>query len=329
MSKLIDISTITTKTEPKLTLIYDFATVIKPIFYNSNVYNSFNPVIKQVFNNNNLNGDIAKCDFMSYMFPIDNTIKFTDNTGVIINYTPYYIHFTAGCPIKVTTTVHTFSLIIECVSATNIPLLIIIPVDYTSTGDNNTNIDLLIKYSQSTQSSIAESPSNNIYINNIIPSDKFIYFKKLVSTSIGNCNIITFGTSLKTSYSQDSTKTSSTSPTKTFSTNDVEMKVTTLIYPTGIVYSASDMANVTIYKSDNTTFNSPSIAENDIYIDCSVVTDSTSPTTVTALPTKTKTAKNSAAFIIWLIVIFISSFFIYKWIFMSTNTTTISKPSHK
>ena len=322
-TKFISIAVPTTEDQyPKLALSYNFEIVTKPIFYNSDAYNSFNPIIKQVFNNDNNNYGITNCDFMSYMFPIDNNIQFTDNLGTIIKYIPYYIHFTHRCPIKIDAlSPSKFSLIIECVSESNIPLLIIIPVEYNS--DSNSNIDLLIQYSQSKLTSITTSTPTDIYINNIIPTEKFIYFKQLVSTSIGNCNIITFQTSLKTKWNmRTSASTTSYLPDQSFSlVTDVNLLRYTDATPEYV-------DSVNPQKSSNPAFNSPSITENDIYIDCSVVTDTTTPTTVTTLPTKTKTAKNAAAFIMFLIIIFISSLFIYKWIFMSSNTS-ISKPPHK
>jgi hypothetical protein len=342
MTQLFKITVPTKIEESTSSLIYDFAVLSKPIFFNSEAYNSFNPVIKQVFNNNDDNAKISTCDFMTYMFPIDNTIEFTDNQNVIIKYTPYYIHFTRTCPIIFTNTPSMFSLIIECMSVSNIPLLIIIPVDYTS-GDSNTTVDLLIKHTQSTQSSIAAAPANNIYLNNIIPPEKFIYFKKPVSTGIVNCNIITFQTSLKTHFSPETDINKiSALPSLNFNEVDTSLtdnKVNTLISPDvdSALYidvptppstasstpSIEIIVPIRIYKSSNTPYNSPSIAENDIYIDCSVVTDTTTPTT-TILPTTSTPSKNSAAFIMFLIIIFITSLFIYKWIFMSN--TSISKP---
>ena len=344
-TQLFNITVPTTMEESTTSLMYDFALLSKPIFFNSEAYNSFNPVIKQVFNNDATNAKIPTCDFMTYMFPIDNTIQFTDNQNVIIKYTPYYIHFTHTCPIIFTSTSITpskFSLIIECMSESNIPLLIIIPVDYTNT-DSNTTVDLLIQYSQSTQSSIAAAPTNNIYLNNIIPPEQFIYFKKPVSTSIVNCNIITFPTSLKTKFSPNTTISISAAPSvefDNFDTDSATPEVNTLIStnsvnsalyvevptpPSTAPYPSSTIiVPINIYKSSNTPYNSPSITENDIYIDCSVVTDTTTPTTK-ILPTTSTTAKNSAAFIMFLIIIFITSLFIYKWIFMSN--TSISKPT--
>ena len=326
LSKFISIAVPTTA-EPKLALSYNFETVTKPIFYNSTYYDSFKPIIKKVFTNDDGNYAITNCDFLSYIFPIDNTIQFTDNLGTIIKYIPYYIHFTHRCPIKFgESTLSIFSLIIECVSESNIPLLIIIPVNYTNAGDSNTNIDLLIEYSQSTITSIniTTSTPQNIYINNIIPTETFIYFKQPVSnTIIGNCNIITFETSLKTKWNMRTTRsiTNYVSDQILGSVTDVNRLIYTDATP---IY----VDNTNPLKSSNPALSSPSIAENDIYIDCSVVTDSTTPTTVTTITTKSKTAKNSAAFIMFLIIIFISSLFIYKWIFKSSNTS-ISKPPHK
>jgi hypothetical protein len=330
-SNLINISDkiSTAKQNSSLALNYDLDIIKKPIFYNSNYYNAYNPIIKQVFNSqsssNNINiGNIQNCDFMTYMFPTSNKIQFCSNSLCAGNkmtnsntYSTQYLHFTSVCPVKIKDIRDiTYSIIIECTSGAVRPLLIIIPVEY-STTDTNTDLDLLIKYSQ-TNSTTYPTQNDNIYINNIFPlTQEFYFFNQPVNTTVVSCDIIIFNTTVKTSYNI-ATK-GDVQPWTTFNNT-----VTTLTNPANITYVTTLS---TLYKSTIPASVNPVISENDIYIDCSVVKDSTTSTNNTIRPLiRKKKQKNVGLLIIGIILIFVCTVTIYMWIFGSASTTIRSRP---
>jgi hypothetical protein len=305
-----------------LILNYEFNTITKPVFYNSDSsqYSNLKPVINQVFNSEE-QLPISNFDYMTYLFPNGNTIQFSNGTNQLSTYYTKFIHFTSGCPVKQTIDA-SFSLIIECSSDSINPLLIIIPIK-TSTATSNGELDNLIRYSQTNPDSVSQTNILNIYLNNIIPSkQQFLYFNQPTisddypSSTINSCEIVIFPTPIFTSYSQS-----------TYNTNRLDwdsiVNITSLRQPASVINYKIANSDMVVYKSPNYASNTPVINENDIYIDCSVVEDST---TIKTRYTKPKKPKNTGLFIILIIVIFVSSVIIYMWIFNSGTVIRSGKP---
>jgi len=329
MSELINISNkiSSATTNSYLAFNYDFDIISKPKFYNSDAYNSLNPIIKQVFKtqivNQPINTDpIQNLDFMTYMFPTSNKIQLcTNNLKQFNTYTTKYLHFTTCCPIKIDDTDIPFSIIIECESNSVQPLLIVIPVKTASrdSADTNADLDLLIKYSQVDPESTYPIQNDNIYVNNIIPlTGTFLYFNQTINTPLNNCDIVLFNTTVKTLFSIDSKD--NTTPQKEFSS--ISNKVTSLIKPSNITY---DKFTTILYVSSIGPLNSPVIIENDIYIYCSVLEDSTTNKSLKKIKKKKKN-NNTGLIIIMVFIIFISSLTIYFWIYNPQDTKITSRP---
>ena len=306
---LIDI-TANVPVDTALTFNYDFDVITQPEFFDYSYYSGYSLIINTVFNNDSNTTPIANCDFTTYMFPTSNKIQFCINGNPLTTYSTQYVHFTSLCPIRLTADTNiTYSLIIECSSSSSQPLLIIIPVETISSESDmtsNTDLDNLIQYSQSTTGS--NTTNTNVYMNNIIPYTNYLYFNKSVDTSIGGCDIILFQTPVLTSFTQ-----SDIGEKRSWGDVSTTTTITTLKKPVTPTYIPAELS---LLLSNTYPSNAPSITENDIYIDCSVVTDSaTNATATTAVPIKKKKAKNTALFIIWLILMFISSVLIYLWIY--------------
>jgi hypothetical protein len=335
-TNLIDISSYISSLTPTeatsgLLLKYNFDLVTQPVFYNSVKYSSsyYSPIINQVFNQPEapIGGNkIPNCDFMTFMFPTSNVIQFQKNNDLLSNtYSTECIHFTRVCPIRVVSDKnYAYSIVIECSSNSIQPLLIIIPVEYSSdTTKINADLNNLIKYSQSSPSSIMSQPPeqiSNIYVNNIIPSRTFYYFNQTISNSSNGCEIIVFKDPIYTSYNQG-TENPTQVDIATFSS------ITTLDKPTtsiNFVLPVLPSGSSNIFLSKDFASNNPLIVENDIYIDCSVVTDTATSKTSTII--KLKKPKNTGLFILWIIIITISVGLIYMWVFGSSNTTIRSSP---
>ena len=335
MTNLIDISSYVSSLTPTeatsgLLLKYNFDVVTQPVFYNSVKYSSsyYSPLINQVFNQPGapIGGNIIpNCDFMTFMFPTSNVIQFQKNNDSLSNtYSTECIHFTRVCPIRVFSDKdYSYSIVIECASNSIQPLLIIIPVEYSSdTTKINSDLNNLIKYSQSSPASImGQSPEQipNIYVNNIIPSRTFYYFNQTISNSSTGCEIIVFKDPIYTSYTQG-TENPTQVDIATFSSITTLSKPSVISYVQPVLPSRSN----TIFLSKDFASNNPLIVENDIYIDCSVVTDTATPTTSTTI--KLKTPNNTGLFILWIIIITISVGLVYMWVFGSSNTTIRSSP---
>lgn len=292
-----------------LTFNYEFDIITQPEFFDYSYYGGYSLIINSVFNNNSYTTPIENCDFTTYMFPTSNKIQFCISGNPLTTYSTQYVHFTSMCPIKVTPNANfTYSLIIECSSSSTQPLLIIIPVESISSNTgmtSNTDLDNLIQYSQSITNS--NTTNTNVYMNNIIPYTPYLYFNKSVDNSIGGCDIILFQTPVLTSFRQGDI-----GEKRDWGDVSTTTIITTLKPPVTPTYTPIELS---VLISNSYPSNTPSITENDIYIDCSVVTDSATNGTAMIVPIKKKKAKNTALFIIWLLLIFISSFLIYLWIY--------------